>query len=57
MHEKLPDAIEKGEVSFKDDFKLRAKLLSDEYDWDKNEALKIWTFGPDNTGPNILTEK
>ena len=57
MSDKLPDAIERGDVSYKDDFKSRAKLLSDEYDWDKNEALKIWTFGPDNTGANILTEK
>lgn len=48
LHEKLPDAIEKGEVSFKDDVKVRAKKLADEFDWDKNDALKIWCFGPEN---------
>lgn len=48
MHADLPDAIEKGDVSFKDDLKARAKVLSDTYEWDKNEALKIWCFGPEN---------
>jgi elongation factor 2 len=57
LHDELPDAIEKGTVSPKDDFKTRAKILSEEYDWDKDEALKIWAFGPDNAGGNILTEK
>lgn len=57
LHEDLPDAIEKGNVTPKDDQKLRAKLLSEEYGWDKDEALKIWAFGPDNAGGNILTEK
>ena len=57
LHEDLPDAIEKGQVTPKDDQKLRAKLLTDEYGWDKDEALKIWAFGPDNAGGNLLTEK
>jgi len=57
LHENLPDAIEKGQVSPKDDPKLRAKLLNEEYDWDKEDSLRIWTFGPDNTGANILMDK
>lgn len=57
LHDELPDAIEKGKVSAKDDIKGRANLLANEYDWDKDEALKIWAFGPDNAGGNILTEK
>lgn len=57
MHDDLPDAVEKGRVSAKDDIKQRAKILSEEFDWDKDEALKIWAFGPENVGGNILTEK
>lgn len=57
LHEKLPDAIEKGDVSFKDDVKSRAKKLNDDFDWDKNDALKIWCFGPENQGANILADK
>jgi len=57
LHDDLPDAVEKGKVSAKDDIKSRAKLLSEEFDWDKDDALKIWSFGPDNAGGNILAEK
>ncbi|ETE57963.1 Elongation factor 2, partial [Ophiophagus hannah] len=28
----------------------------DKYEWDVAEARKIWCFGPDGTGPNILTD-
>lgn len=53
----VAEAIESGKISPKDEVKLRAKLLHEQFDWDKDEALKIWSFGPDNCGGNILTEK
>jgi len=37
--------------------KERARLLSDQYEWDKNDALRIWCFGPETTGPNIVVDK
>jgi len=37
-----------------DDAKLRGRKLCDEYGWDIGEARKIWAFGPDGTGPNII---
>ena len=43
-----------GKVTPKDHPKLRAKLLADEYEYDEEDALKIWSFGPDNTGANLL---
>jgi len=53
----LTDRIEKGNgVTSKDDAKDRAKVLADEYEWDKSEALKIWSYGPENTGPNVLVD-
>lgn len=57
LNEKLQDEIEKGKVTPKDDPKLRAKLLSEEFDYDKEDALKIWSFGPENTGANLLQDK
>ena len=36
------------------DPKVRNPILSDKFDWDLEEAKKIWCFGPDTTGPNIL---
>jgi len=40
----------------KDDPKLRAKRLIDEFGWEKEETQKIWAFGPDNSGPNMLVD-
>jgi elongation factor 2 len=56
LHEELPDEIEKGKITPKDEPKIRAKRLAEEYGWDKDEALKIWCFGPDNLGANILAD-
>jgi len=36
--------------------KERAKYLQDTYEWDPNDAKKIWCFGPDTTGPNMLVD-
>jgi len=40
----------------KQDPKLRRVILRDEYDWDPNDALKIWCFGPETTGPNLVVD-
>jgi elongation factor 2 len=52
----LPELIEKGDMGPKDDPKIRAKRLMEEFNWDKNDTQKIWTFGPDNSGPNMLVD-
>ncbi|PHZ07292.1 P-loop containing nucleoside triphosphate hydrolase protein [Rhizopus microsporus ATCC 52813] len=36
----LTDEIEAGKVSAKDDFKSRARVLADKYEWDATEALQ-----------------
>lgn len=36
--------------------KERARILADKYGMDVGEARKIWCFGPEGTGPNILTD-
>ncbi|CAD7684728.1 unnamed protein product [Nyctereutes procyonoides] len=36
--------------------KAAARYLAEKYEWDVAEARKIWCFGPDGTGPNILTD-
>jgi len=56
MEENLPEIIEKGDMGPKDDPKLRAKRLNEEFNWDKEEAVRVWTFGPDNAGPNMLVD-
>ena len=56
IDEELTLAIESGKVSSRDDYKLRARLLADEFGWDVTDARKIWCFGPDTTGPNMLVD-
>jgi elongation factor 2 len=57
MGMELADAIEAGTISHKDDPKIRARTMADNYGWDVNDARKIWCFGPDTSGPNILFDQ
>lgn len=56
FEEGLAEDIEKGEVSSRQEIKGRARYLADKYEWDVAEARKIWCFGPDGTGPNLLVD-
>ncbi|KAF8899125.1 P-loop containing nucleoside triphosphate hydrolase protein [Infundibulicybe gibba] len=56
IDEELTKAIEAGTVNARDDFKARARILADDYGWDVTDARKIWCFGPDTTGPNLLVD-
>ncbi|CAL8396060.1 unnamed protein product [Boreogadus saida] len=52
----LAEDIEKGDVTPRQELKARARYLVDKYEWDVGEARKIWCFGPDGTGPNLLVD-
>uniref|UniRef100_A0A8C5I0Y9 Elongation factor 2 n=1 Tax=Gouania willdenowi TaxID=441366 RepID=A0A8C5I0Y9_GOUWI len=52
----LAEDIEKGEVSARQELKARARYLADKYEWEVTEARKIWCFGPDGSGPNLLLD-
>jgi elongation factor 2 len=52
----LAEDIESGKISPKDDPKVRAKILSETYQWDPTDARKIWCFGPETTGANVLVD-
>uniref|UniRef100_A0A672I3P3 Elongation factor 2-like n=1 Tax=Salarias fasciatus TaxID=181472 RepID=A0A672I3P3_SALFA len=52
----LAEDIEKGDVTSQQDLKVRARYLAEKYEWDVTEARKIWCFGPDGTGPNLLVD-
>jgi len=54
--EGLSEAIDKGEIGPRDDPKIRGKKLSEDYGWDPTEARKIWAFGPNTDGPNVLVD-
>eukprot|EP00244_Chara_vulgaris_P012570 TRINITY_DN66_c0_g1_i1.p1 TRINITY_DN66_c0_g1~~TRINITY_DN66_c0_g1_i1.p1 ORF type:complete len:844 (+),score=193.95 TRINITY_DN66_c0_g1_i1:281-2812(+) len=56
LEEGLAEAIDDGRVGPKDDPKVRSKTLAEEFKWDKDLAKKIWCFGPETTGPNMVVD-
>ena len=57
LPEGLSEAIEDEKITPKEDFKARAKKLKNLYQMDEESARKIWSFGPDANGPNLLIDK
>ncbi|VAI39507.1 unnamed protein product [Triticum turgidum subsp. durum] len=56
LEEGLAEAIDDGRIGPRDDPKVRSKILSEEFGWDKDLAKKIWCFGPETTGPNMVVD-
>ena len=54
--EELSTAIDEGKVSAKHDPKIRGRQLADDFGWDVTEARKIWAFGPEGSGPNLVVD-
>ncbi|KII73996.1 Elongation factor 2 [Thelohanellus kitauei] len=52
----LSKEIEDGIVLPRGDVKERARYLADKHDFDLEEARRIWGFGPDDSGPNLITD-
>merc|ERR1719225_134510 len=52
----LADEIEDKKVTPRDEVKARARYLSEKYEWDVNDCRKIWCFGPDQTGANMVID-
>ncbi|ESN98677.1 hypothetical protein HELRODRAFT_185027 [Helobdella robusta] len=56
MPDGLSDDIDKGEVHPRQEVKERARYLAEKYDYDVTEARKIWCFGPETNGPNLVMD-
>ncbi|CAI5512388.1 unnamed protein product [Closterium sp. Naga37s-1] len=56
LEDGLAEAIDDGRVGPRDDPKGRVEILTKEFGWDKEIARKIWCFGPDTMGPNIIVD-
>merc|ERR1719281_2175563 len=57
LDEELSKAIEDGKAGPKAEAKERKKLLKEKFSWDDNEAVKIWCWGPETEGANIVVDK
>ncbi len=56
LHNDLCDLIEKGELGPKSEPKERTSKLVNTFGWEKEDAERIWTFGPENVGANVLVD-
>ena len=52
----LANEIDNDELTSKEDQKSRNRKLVDKHGWDINDAKKIWCFGPETSGPNLLVD-
>ncbi|KAF1345235.1 P-loop containing nucleoside triphosphate hydrolase protein [Delphinella strobiligena] len=57
LTEEISQDIESGKIAPRDDFKLRARYMADEHGWDVTDARKVWCFGPDTNGANLLVDQ
>ena len=57
LGESLSNEIEAGMISSVQDPKIRARILSENFEWDTAVARKIWCFGPETTGANLLVDE
>ncbi len=56
LQDELSGFIEDESMGPKTETKERARRLVEEFEWDKTDALKIWCYGPDNNGPNVVVD-
>jgi len=56
LPEGVAEAIDKGDITPRQEFKERGRYLSENFEMDVGEARKIWCFGPEGTGPNLLID-
>jgi elongation factor 2 len=56
LTEEVAQDIDSGKINAKDDFKARARILAEDHGWDVTDARKIWCFGPEVAGPNLLVD-
>jgi len=56
LGDELSQEIEDEKIGPKTETKERSKMLVETHEWDKTDSQKIWCFGPDTNGPNILVD-
>jgi elongation factor 2 len=57
IQEELSQAIEEGPAGPKADPKERARLYREKFDWDESAARKIWGWGPETEGANLVVDQ
>merc|ERR1712176_106759 len=56
LPEEINVLIEDGKLGPKAEAKERAKTFRDKFDWSENDARKIWCWGPETEGANLVVD-
>merc|ERR1719422_1385523 len=57
MSQELCAAIDDGDITPTQDFKIRARTLANDFGWNVGDARKIWSFGvPPDSLPNTIVD-
>merc|ERR1712232_948039 len=56
LDEEVSNLIEKGSLGPKADPKEKVKTLREKFSWDDNAARKIWCYGPETEGANVVVD-
>merc|ERR1712186_243284 len=56
MSDEVCKEIEDGKLGPKAEAKERARNLREKFDWDDNHARKIWCWGPETEGANVVVD-
>lgn len=57
LSDELSLLIETEKCGPKTEVKEGGKILSEQFQWDKTDTIKIWCFGPNTNGPNCLVNE
>merc|ERR1712227_112595 len=57
LPEELAQEIESGKLGHKAEAKEKARTFREKYDWDENAARKIWCYGPETEGANLVVDE
>jgi elongation factor 2 len=57
LEDGLAEQIDLGKYGPRMDPKIQSRALADNFQWDPNDGKKIWCFGPETTGPNVLVDQ
>merc|ERR1719157_414971 len=56
MGEELCKSIEDGPGGPKAEIKERCRLYREKHEWDENAARKVWAWGPETSGANLVVD-
>jgi elongation factor 2 len=56
LEDTLVTAIEANEITPRMDQKTRTKELQNRFGWEQIDSRRVWSFGPDSEGPNLIVD-